>query len=246
MIQSIKIQEQLEYSHFREFIGEKVATLLRDKDFKSGELLHFVKACYAWDNWSIIKNKKNELEYFLIHDPIFKAIIHDDLIEKASKSYPYSFGTNNPENVIKALNNTININYNYSIQEWSRQTSYVAITNTIKSKVLYLGLFRDIGNRQDSSLEFKSGYLHSLKHFSGKDNQPITSSNESQIIPDNLIEHIVRCLFEGNLKDEKKDPNIKENKTLIYEYYMDSKGYEFVFYYSHIFDIYFLSTIHRK
>ena len=108
MINKVTLSEEINYLKFRESLDRKIHPILHDtaakkKDCQDGEevKLNFVKASFPWNNWSVIKNEKDELEYFLMHDPLFKSIIHDDLIEKASKNFPESFGTNEPEKFLK-------------------------------------------------------------------------------------------------------------------------------------------------
>jgi hypothetical protein len=246
MIAKIVLSDAGNYNDFREFLGIKVHETLHDiaakqidnKDVK----LNTIKFSPAWNNWSVIKDENDEMEYFLIHDSLFKSIIYDNLIEEASTKYPDFFGINEPEKVLEALSNTVGIIHDSSKKEWYRQTSYVAVTNNQKEKVLYLGLFRETGNiKNKNEKEFKSGYLHCLKHFCGLNMQPITSNSESLTIPENFIEHIIRCLFEGIPEDITDEKNIPEDKYYVYKYIIDKKEYKFGYYYSHKFDIYFLS-----
>ena len=112
---------------------------------------------------------------------------------------------------------------------------------------MYLGLFRtffDICKNKEE--EFKGGYLHCLKHFCGSEKQPITANTEPKILPENFIEHIIRCLFEGSIKSIKNEKNIPEDKTFVYDYIIYEELYELRFYYSEKFDIFFLSNIVPK
>ena len=252
MINKVKQAEEINYGDFRESLDRKIHPTLHDtaakkKDCQEEVKLNFVRASFGWDNWSVIKNENNEIEYFLMHDPLFKSIIYEDLIEKASKKYPECFGTNEPDKVLEALSLTFGINHDSSKAEWYRQTSYVAITNKKKEKVLYLGLFRtffDIEKNKNEE-EFKNGYLHCLNHFCGSDEQPITTKSEPKILPENFIEHIIRCLFEGSFPNGK-NVKIPNDKYYTYKYIINEKEYKFGFYYSAKFDIFFLSDAHRE
>lgn len=249
MILKVKIEEQSECWEFRELVGCRVSALLADKDALTEKPLHYVKASYAWDNWSIIRDNNGSIKYFLMNDPLFTALIHDDLLEKASEKFPESFGTNEPEKVLEALNKTLNIPYYSSTEEFNRQTSYSIITNQKKEKILFLGLFRGIDNDEEKKgeyLEFKAGYLHSLSHFCGRDNQPISSNKEAQKLPDNFIEEIIKCFFENEPAKVEDYKKIKGDKILKYKYLLGGKKYDFKFYYSRKFEIYFLLTIHRQ
>jgi hypothetical protein len=246
MINKVAELERTDYYEFNGLLRSRIHATLDDKDSKTNQYLNFTKASYPWNNWSVIKDANDEMEYFLMHDPLFKSIIHDDLIEEASKNYPDYFGTNEPEKVLEALSLTIGINHDSSKIDHYRQNSYVAIIDKQKEKVLYLGLFRTFGNiKSKKEEEFKSGYLHCLKHFYGSDKQPITSNSEPNILPENFIEHIIRCLFEGNHANEK-DVEIPNDKYYTYKYPIDEKEYQFGFYYSAKFDIFFLSDARRK
>lgn len=237
MINKVLVSDEIIYSEFRDFLGNKIHPTLYDTYAKTGKQMNFVKASYAWDNWSVIKDKNDKLEYFLMHDILFQSIIYDDLIERASKDYPQHFEKNDPNKVLEALSLTIGLNHDSSKVDYYRQTSYVAITNHQKDKVLYLGLFREINENKN---EFNSGYLHCLKHFCGSEKQPITAKSEPEILPENFIEHIIRCLFEGNYTEEK-DVGIPNDKYYAYEYLIDEKEYKFGFYYSSKFDVFFIS-----
>lgn len=244
MINQVKLIEQINYFIFREFLGNKIHPMLYDTFAGTDKKINYTKASYAWNNWSFIKDENDKMQYFLMHDSIFRSIIHEDLIEKASKNYPDYFGTNEPEKVLEALSHTIRITHDSSKKESYRQTSYVAVTNKQMNKVLYLGLFREIGDGKVVK-EFSGGYLHCLKHFCGSDKQPITSHSEPYILPEKFIEHIIRSLFEGNHATEK-DVEIPNDKYYTYKYLIDEKEYRFGFYYSAKFDIFFLSDARRK
>ena len=246
MINKVTYLERTEYNDFNGLLRSRIHATLDDKDSKTKQNLNFTKASYPWNNWSVIKDENDEMEYFLMHDPLFKSIIHDDLIEKASKNYPDYFGTNEPEKVLEALSLTIGINHDSSKIQHYRQTSYVAIINKQKKKVLSLGLFRTLGNiKSKKEEEFKSGYLHCLKHFYGSDKQPITSNSELNILPENFIEHIIRCLFEGSPKNITDEKNIPDDKYYVYEYIIDEKEYKFGYYYSAKFDIFYLKDARK-
>lgn len=243
MINKVLVSDEIIYSEFRYFLGNKIHPTLYDTYAKTGKQMNFVKASYAWDNWSVIKDKNDKLEYFLMHDILFQSIIYDDLIERASKDYPQHFEKNDPKKVLEALSLTIGLNHDSSKVDYYRQTSYVAITNHQKDKVLYLGLFREINENEN---EFNSGYLHCLKHFCGSEKQPITAKSEPKILPENFIEHIIRCLFENEPAKVGAVKNIDGDKFMTYNYVLGGKNYNFKFYYSRKFDIYFLSTIHIR
>lgn len=252
----------------KDFSNENLSKLLQDKDSRTGKPIYKFKLSPSYKHCSALNFKGKT--FYVIADNIFNAILHENLLEKLSQS---SVNDENaqPEEIVNEINKILNVRVSENLVDYQRQASFMLVTTEENSKYLYIPLFRDVGlDKNKERMEFKSGLFHFLKHHSIKGRAIVGRTDKKELTEDFILLIIHEVFFSKYISkkfvrqnNQKSFRSIKASKisdinskskisldtdrlNLLYTYELiiEETVYDIIFYYSSIFNLNFLSTVH--
>ena len=203
-----------------------------------------------------IDDKKN---FCIIPSSNFFArlILNDELSRKVTVDFHEDFGTNDPEDVLKAIwKQDTNMILNYGrFRKFIEHEHYAWIVEydgngVVGDKYLRLDLFRHIIERKGKK-DFQGGLLHIMKHFScckcgDNDSRyyPLSFETNNDIISGThyILRTIIEAFFMSQLKKEDSGSKIR------YTAKVPHKDYSLiaVFYYNEKAGVHFVDSLHIK
>ena len=142
-------------------------------------------------------------DFYLVFNGGFLRMIYNTLL-KASKDYPEKFGTGDANDVIDAL---YDVSGFYGFGDKERYIEFLSdhaccyvIYRTNKefdNSILRIDLFRHVmpNKKDDSKLDFVGGLMHTLKHFSIKDQNLSTGKDIYNVFDIHHIIYLIGMAF---------------------------------------------------
>jgi hypothetical protein len=225
-----------EYQKTRDFM-ERKALALMDHEGKA-----MVKAGLPIDNYTgyIIK----ERTFYAMKSNVFKDIMRNVLMQ-AHKKFPERFGTDDAQDVLKALHE---IEPTFEFERYieflrDEQFAYIIEVENgeVIDRILRIDIFRRIDTNMRGKPEFTGGIFHALKHFS-IDGKNLSTGNDVHDIghPEYIIRLATEAFFVA-------DGEFETSTKYISKISLDNKyNLKFVFYLEENTKVFFIKTIHKE
>ena len=225
-----------EYQKTREFM-EKKALALMDHEGKD-----MVKAGLPIQNYTAYRIQGRI--FYAMKSNVFKEIIKDVYIQ-AHKNFPERFGTNNADDVLKALYDSEPVFEFDRFKDFlhNEQFAYVIESQDgeIVDKILRIDLFRQLDTNKQGNPEFTGGIFHVLEHFS-IEGRNLSTGNDIHDIkhPEEIIKLASEAFFVANGEFETPSKYVSRIDL------DDNYRLKFVFYLEENTKVFFIKTIHKE
>ena len=183
-------------------------------------------------------------DFYIVFNSSFLKMISSSILD-ATKKYPNKFGTGDAEDVIDALYNTSGYKYWGTKQDYinfltGHACCYVVYQdNGIFSDILRIDMFRStMPNKEDpTKIDFVGGLLHTLKHFSIKDQNLSTGTYIYNIFDIRHIIYLIGMAFRLKKGEGTKYKSLQQltNAIMLASFYKEE-----------VTGIFFLNSYYKK
>lgn len=223
------------FSSIRNFLEEKSILLWRQENRGFAKI--------GLDESKFHRIEINNREFYIVSTNVFYQVLNSVLSEACEK-YPESFGTDNVEDVLKALYKTESFGPFDQFSQFLREEQFAWIVEIINDKpsplLLRIELFRKINDLKEnnSKSEFTGGVFHSFKHFN-LNGVPLSTKKENKNLdhPSSIIDFVIQGFFFSEL--QPKDKNKFQSKLLL----QNGSKLCFAFFHESNSNVYFLNSV---